>query len=336
MSRLSLLSLLLILTSLLAACSDDVDDLRDLADLEQNPPQRQAIDTSRMGVNAFFNTAGFGTTPQQFAEIRDTLHLDKVRVLFAWTDGVQRGPGVAPDFGFFDSIIDAIPPDVDILVTVAHTPGWMGNSANWSNPDPLQTWVDLWLTPLLQRYGNDPRIIGWQIFNEPDLASVGADAVLGLEDPARYAQLVSLASARIRMLDPQSLVVLAASRSIQQNSNANLNYNKALFDLGVEELVDIWSIHYYGEQFEKVVISDGIANFLNQLRKPIWITESGEMGLDKQLQYAETVWPFLREEIPGIDRIYYYRFVENQPRDTTFALRTPEGLSNLYIFLRDR
>ena len=322
----------------LTACngSDSIDDLEAVIDLEQNPPERKPIDTNRMGVNAFFNTPGFGTPAQQYNEIRDTLGLRYVRVLIAWTNEVQPSPDAAPDFGFFDAIIDAIPPGVEVLVTVAHTPDWMTNPANWTDGDPVTTWVDRWLTPVVQRYANDPRISSWQIFNEPDHLLVPSDSSLGLTDPAAYFRMLQLGAARVRQIDPGSLVVLAASRSIQQASDANLNYNKALRDLGAADLVDIWAIHYYGRQYEKVVISGGVADFLNGLNKTIWMTESGEMGFDKQIQYVETTWPFLREQIPAIDRIFYYRLYSTEPRDITFGLRTAEGVSNLYTFLRDR
>ena len=85
--------------------------------------------------------------------------------------------------------------------------------------------------------------------------------------------------------------------------------------------MDVWAIHYYGEQFERVITSDGVADFLNGVGRPIWITESGQMGIDKQLAYVETAWPFLRDKIPGIDRIYYYQFASNQPASTAFGLK---------------
>ena len=264
----------------LAGCSSDIDDAKELIDLENNPPQRMPIDTSRMGVNAFFNTSGFGSTSAQFLDIRDTLRLKHTRILFAWTNGVQPTPGSAIDFGFFDSIIDAIPAGVDVLITVAHTPDWMANPANWIDGDPIKTWVERFLVPLLTRYGNDPRVAAWQIFNEPDSVTVGSDSALGLTDASRYLQMLQMGSARVRELDPSSLVVLAASRSIQQSGDGNLDYNKVLFELGAQDFVDIWAVHYYGKQFEKVVLSDGVASFLNQLNRPIWLTESGEMGFD--------------------------------------------------------
>ncbi len=326
---------LVVLLTLLMSCSSETDELLDLADLALDQPQRQPIDTARLGVNAFFNIPELGSTVSQFIEVRDTLGLGSVRVLFAWTTPAQPSPGSAIDYGFLDEIIASIPPGVDVLITIAHTPDWMTDSANWINGDAIGTWVERWLRPTVARYAGNPSVVGWQIFNEPDHLLVPSDVSLGLTDPARYVELLTRSAEVVRSLDPGKLVVLAATRSIQQDGGNNLDYNKNMREFGAEELVDIWAIHYYGEQFERVVQRGGVAEFLNGLSKPIWITESGEMGLDNQLQFAETVWPFLRSEIGGIDRIYYYRFGDRDSPETTFALRNTSGVSNLYIRLRD-
>lgn len=325
----------LLLLGSLVACSSETDELLDLADLALDPPERQTIETSRLGVNAFFNKEGLGSTADQFLEIRDTLNLGSIRALFAWTTDTQPSPEAAIDYGFSDEIVASIPSGIDVLITIAHTPDWMTDSNNWIDGDPIGTWIERWLRPTVARYAGNPSVVGWQVFNEPDHLLVASDVSLGLTDAARYVELLTRSAEVIRSLDPGKLVVLAATRSIQQDGGNNLDYNKDLREFGAESLVDVWAIHYYGEQFERVIRNNGVSEFLNGLSKPIWITESGEMGLDNQLQYVETAWPFLRSEIRGLDRIYYYRFGENDAPETTFALKNTSGLSNLYIRLRD-
>ena len=334
-SFLVLVSLLMTIFGGLIGCGSDADELFDLADIALDPPEEQTIDTSRVGVNSFFNTAGVGSTRDQFLDIRDNLKIQNVRALFAWTNGVQPSPNSEPDYGFFDSILDSTPAGVNLLVTVAHTPDWMTDPANWIGGDPILTWNERWLRPLLQRYAGDPRISSWQIFNEPDLLLVPSDVSLNLADPANYFRLLEIGSGIVRTTDPGKIVVMAASRSIQQDGGNNLDYNKRLKELGAEALVDVWAFHFYGEQFERVIERNGVADFLNSISRPLWITESGEMGHNNQLSYVRTVWPFLRSEIPGLDRIYYFRYASNEPADITFALRTPQSLSDLYIRLRD-
>ncbi|MCB0323322.1 MAG: cellulase family glycosylhydrolase [Bdellovibrionales bacterium] len=329
-------ALFLVACACVSACTSET---RDLLELETDPPSRKPIDVSRTGVNNFFVDREFGSIPQQYSEIRNTLGLRYVRVLFAWTDDVQPSPNTPPDYNFYDNIIANVPSGVDVLITVVHTPSWMASSSNWINGDPRVTWVERWLRPTVQRYAGQPGVIGWQIWNEPDNTVVPSDSALQLTDPQNYFDLLALGSQVVRSNDPTRLVVSAASRSIQQNSRDNLNYNKQLQDLGAENLVDIWAIHYYGEQFEQVIISGGVADFVNSLRVPVWVTESGEQGPDRQLQYVETVWPFLDEEMPGkIQRFYYYQFGETGPPESNFGLRMngPVFVSNLYTHLSER
>ncbi len=313
------------------ACTSEV---RELIDLALDPPSRQPIDQSRTGVNNFFVDPEFGSTESQFLEIRDTLRLNYVRVLFAWTNEVQPTPDSIPDYNFYDSIVERIPPGVDILVTLVHTPDWMADPANWINGDPRATWVERWLRPTVERYAGTPGIIGWQVWNEPDNLVLPGDASLELVSAANYFDLLALSSSVIRLVDPTSLVVMAATRSIQQDSGRNLQYNRELKELGAEGLVDIWAIHYYGEQFEQVV--NQVGEFVRSLQPPIWITESGAMGPNNQLAYVETVWPFIDDEFGGkIQRFYYYQFGETGPNDSNFGLRQngPILISDLYASL---
>ncbi len=314
-------------------------DAKDLIELGLDPPGRESIDVSRMGVNNFFVNSEFGSISEQFRDINETLGLNYVRVLFAWTDDVQPTPSSPVSVDFFDRILAAIPPGVDVLIVVAHTPSWMGRSSNWIDGDPRRTWVEFWFRPLVERYANTPGIVGWEIWNEPDRTLFASDAALGLEDPANYFDLLTIASPVIRNTDPNALVVMAATESIQQNFPVKLNYNKQLRDLGAEDFIDVWNVHYYGTSFESVITNNGVGDFLNGLRVPIWITESGEQGPTQQLPYVETAWPFLRQEVPGIDRIYYFEYGSAAELSVNYGLRTTNAefpVSDLYIYLRDQ
>lgn len=314
-------------------------DAKELLDLALNPPGRHPVDQSRVGVNNFFVDSEFGSIKQQYREIKDTLGLKFVRVLFAWTDAVQPSPNSPANYSFYDQIMANVPPGVDVLIVLAHTPSWMTDPANWIQGNPRLTWIEKWLKPTVRRYASSGGITGWEVFNEPNLLLVPSDSALGLEDPANYMELLRLGSTAIRSIDPSRFVVIAATESINQKFPNNLDYNKALRDMGAESLVDIWNIHYYSKNFEQVVTSNGIGKFLNGLTLPIWITESGQTGPNNQLAYAETVWPFLRDEVPGIDRIYWFQYGETGPIETNTGLKTTDPafpVSDLYIDLRDR
>lgn len=310
-----------------------------LLDLAFSPPDRKPIDRSKVAVNNFFVNPEFGSISDQFSDIRNTLKINRVRILFAWTDGVQSSPDAPLNYSFYDSIISQIPSGVAVDIVLAHTPSWMTNSANWTRDgNPRLTFVDRWVRPTVQRYANVGSVEAWEVWNEPDAVTVPSDAALGLTDPANYAEMLAYASNVIRDNDRSALIVMAASQSIQQNFPTNLNYNKSLRDLGVENFVDVWNVHYYGTRFESVVTENGVADFLNSIGKTIWVTESGEQGPNDQLAYVETAWPFLTEKIPGIQRFYYYQYSGTEPAELNYGLRTTDPalpVSDLYVYLRD-
>lgn len=329
------IKILLLLSLIVAACSSDVEDLIELAD----GVDRKTIDTSRIGVNNFFVDREFGSIAQQHAEIRNTLGIRFLRVLFSWNDAIQPTPGSTPNFSFYDDILASAPADSEVLIVVNNAPSWMINPSNHVvGGNPRATWVELWLKPVVARYNSDPRVIGYEIWNEPDLDEISGDAALVLADPVNYFELLSLGAPVVKAASPQKLVLNAATESINQEFPGNLNYNKTLVELGALNLVDVYNIHYYGQQFERVIGGDGIADFLNGLGKLIWLTESGEVGVNNQLKYVEETWPFLRERIGNLDRIYYYQYGETLPQEH-FGLKTtnPEfPVSDLYVHLRDR
>lgn len=320
----------------LASCSD----AGDLLDLALDSPDRRPIDKSRVGVNNFFVNREFGSIPEQYQEIRDTLGIRFVRVLVAWTTDVQPTPTSTPVLGFFDSIIEAIPPGVDVLIVVSHAPEWLANQENWIAGSPRVAWVKRCFEPIVRRYGRVPGVIGFEVWNEPDAIILPTDAPLELVDPANYFEMLQFASAAVRDFAPGKLVVLGATESIQQDFPNHLRYNQALRDFGAEGLVDVWGVHYYGTRYESVVTSRGVADFLNSLSVPVWITESGETGPNRQLAYVEEAWPFLIEKIPSIQRIYYYQFGETVlPVENNFGLRTTDPafpVSDLYLHLAER
>ena len=82
--------------------------LKDVIDASINVP-RKDIDTSILGVNAFASDARFGSAAAQLSEVKNTLHLKYVRLLFAWTDAVQSSPSASPYFSFYDEVAASIP-----------------------------------------------------------------------------------------------------------------------------------------------------------------------------------------------------------------------------------
>jgi hypothetical protein len=140
----------------------------------------------------------------------------------------------------------------------------------------------------------------------------------------------------IKDIAPSKLVVSAATTAINQNYPDTIRYNRDMRSAGIEQFIDVFAVHYYGQQYENVIRNGGVQDFLGSIGRPIWLTESGQQGLDRQLEYVERTWPFLTEKIPNIDRIYYYQHTEAAPSNITYGLRNLERVSDLFVHLRDR
>ena len=317
--------------------SDAIDDAEDVVDVIDGVPRKQ-IDTSRTGVNAFANERFAGSICQQYREVKNTLGLRYVRVLFSWNNSIQSSPGAAPFMGFYDDIANCIPSGVDALVVLTGVPSWMNDSANWIDGNPRKTFVERWVKVVANRYKGNGRIIGYQIGNEPNNAEFTENLTLDLvESSDNFFELVAMGASAVKSIDGSKLVLNGATTGISQRFPDTLNYNKRLRDAGIYDVVDVFAIHYYGSNFEKFVLD--VKDFLRGVSRPIWVTESGKAGFNSQLEYVERVWPFIRENVSGIDRIYYYKFAESVPADVAFGLRNPDGsfpVSDLYIHLRDR
>jgi hypothetical protein len=321
----------------LASCNSG--GISDVIDVGINEPDRKQIDTNNLGVNAFVNDGRFGSISSQFLEVRDTLRLKYVRILFAWSNEVQGSPNTPPNFSFYDDIAASLPPGVEALVVITGIPNWMQDPANWQDGNPRTTFAERWVRPVVTRYATNSRIVGWEIWNEPNVANFENNTMGFANSPENYVELLARSYSLSKDIVPAKLVLNAATTAINQNYPDSLNYNRGMRDVSAISFTDRWNIHYYGKQYENVVRNGGVADFLNGLTKPIWITETGAQGVNRQLEYAQRVWPFLVEKIPGIERIYQYQFTDATPSDVTYGLKnlSPDfPVSDLYIHLRDR
>ena len=326
------ISILLSLCLALAACNSSV--VQDGVEIVDGVP-RQTIDTDTLGVNAFANDGRFGSPAQQYQEVRSTLQLGFVRILANWDANAQPSAAASANLSFLDTLIEALPAGIDALLVMTGTPSWLSGSSG----DPRAMYVDQWVRPVVARYGGNPRVIGFQIWNEPNQNNT-ANNVMGFTNNAQlYVSTLKSAATVVRSLAPAKLVVTAATTSINQNYPNTLDYNRAMRDAGAQSYADIWGVHYYGKQYENVVRPGGVADFANGLSLPIWITESGAQGVNSQLAYGEEVWPYLQDKLNNLQRIYVYQFTESTPPETTYGLKnlsTTMPVSDLYVWLRDR
>lgn len=326
--------ILLSLLSVVIFSACNASDVKDAIDVADGVP-RKTIDTDILGVNAFANDGRFGSPATQYQEVRSTIRLGFVRILVNWDAGAQPSPNTPANLAFYDTLMAALPSGVDAVLVMTGVPSWLASSGK----DPRATYIQDWVTPVVTRYGNHPRVIGFQVWNEPNQNN-SANGVMGFTANAPlYVATLKDASAVIRATAPSKLIVTAATTSINQNYPASLNYNRDMRNAGAQSYADIWGVNYYGKQYENVIRPGGVADFANGLSLPIWVTESGAQGVNNQLAYGEEVWPFLQEKIHNLQRIYVYQFTESTPPATTYGLKNLSPtlpVSDLYVWLRDR
>ena len=335
-TRKLILSCTLALVIAALGCKSSVEDAIDIAD----GVDRKTIDTSKLAINAFANDGRFGSIAGQFSEVRSTLGISRVRVLMAWDDNVQPTPRSEPNFSFYDNVIAGLAPGQTALIVLTSVPSWMNDRSQWIAGDAGRTFVERWVQLAVNRYGDNPRVVGFQIGNEPNNPDFGINQTLGfVNDPVAYVAVLARSYSVIQNRAPRKKTVIAATTALNQRFPENRDYNRAMRDAGAEAFCDIWAAHIYGRQFENIVRDGGVADFLNGLSRPIWITESGAQGVTKQLEYGEQMWPFLLEKVKNIEYIFIYQFTDSAPSSVSYGLRTldPQApISDLYAHLRSR
>jgi hypothetical protein len=290
-----------------------------------------SIPRGKLGVQNEFVDNPKGSFADQLRDIESTLGLRHIRTSFPFDEAYLPAEDAAPNFSRFDAIVAAVPADADLLPILAYAPSWLANRPDWKD-----VFVQRYAIPVLDRYGRDPRIAGWEIWNEPDAFCNGRVAPPGVLDcsPEDYVDLVARVEPEIRRRS-SGRVVAAATTSIQQSFPRHFDWNREMVDAGILAFVDVYNIHWYGRQLEKLTFG-GIADFLNSTGKPVWDTESGETGSTRQLSFAEDVFPALDEEIRRLERIYIFTYFDGRPPPQTFGLVASDGTeSDLYGFLRD-
>jgi hypothetical protein len=299
---------------------------------------RKPLQKARLGINAFANDPRFGSIRSQFREVRSTLGLRHVRILFAWNDQVQPTPTALPFFGFYDELANSLPPGLQATVVVTGIPSWMTDSRNWIGGNPRATYVEKWIKPIVTRYGRNAQIAGFQFWNEPNDSNNPHNTTMQFTaSPANFVEFTALASNASKEIAPRKLVVSAATTSIIQNFPQTLRYNQSLVQAGILSFIDIYGVHVYGTSYENLALPNSAGDFLRTMGKPVWVTESGAQGVLKQKEYAQRMFPYLLGKYPAIKRIYIYQFTEGTPARSSYGLRTPDRrnpVSDLYVYLR--
>jgi len=317
---------------ILSGCKlkDDVEDL-----IEKPPPR--PIPLERLGLNSFFNDEIFGSLSYQVQDIFKGLKIRRLRLLKRWDDIASPSPSSPPDFTFLKTVLETLPSSADVLLVTTGIPKWMERPENWIDANPRRTFIEKWFIPLLGFLKNYPVVRSIQVWNEPNDSGAIENKVMRFDIEENYLELCWLARRELGRAGLNLRLLNGATTAINQRGNSPLKYNRKLVSLGLRDLIDVFAIHFYGTQLQEFVKNDGVREFLRKLNMEIWVTESGERGVSKQLDYASRYWPYLIREVSTVKRIYIYTYAERESPARTYGLRNPSSeapYSDLYLYLR--
>ena len=250
-----------------------------------------------------------------------------VRTDFRWSR-------VEPERGVFEFT------DLDRVVAAAEASGTellgildYGNSWARSDgesaapPDDLQDFAD-YATAIATRYAG--RVRHYEIWNEQN---IGLTFWRPSEDPVRYGELLALASAAVRAVDPEAVISFGGvfgPRLLLNTEGEEFirSVAEALPDLS--EHIDVMAFHPYRYPFSapeieterqrslpsEVCAMRELVDDLGAPDMPLWITELGwhtaldslSAGVDERTQGAYLVRAALISLSQGVERFYWYTF----------------------------
>ncbi len=202
---------------------------------------------------------------------------------------------IKPDVkDFVGSLIDGAPSDARFMVILP------------------QEDVDL---AFVSRFANDPKVIAWELENEPEnFLSWTAE---------QYVDWVKANAPAVRAAAGRSQkLVAAATRPMVEDYPNNLNYNKDMINLGLLDEVDVFNMHVYSKQYEKVPAVQQVVSTAQSHGVEVWVTEVGDNTLADQLSYFLQVTEVYHRL--GIDPERWVIYAWNDD-SLGYSIKSPDG-----------
>ncbi len=167
----------------------------------------------------------------------------------------------------------------------------------------------------VSRFANDPKVIAWELENEPEnfLQWTAQQYVDWVKD---VAPLVRNTAGRDQKL------VAAATRPMVQDFPNTLNYNKDMISAGLLDEVDVFNMHVYTKQYEKLPSVEEVFTSAQSRGAEVWVTEVGENEIADQLSYFLQVTEVYKRLDMDADRWVIYAWND----DTLgYSVKAPDG-----------
>jgi len=175
---------------------------------------------------------------------------------------------IRPIIVLFDSVWDPNPklgPQHPPIPGV-HNSGWVQSPGGAALADPSQyPRLEAYVTGVIGAFASDPRVLAWDLWNEPDNSNIPAYSVL---EPADKLQLVERLLPRVFEWARSQHPVQPLTSGLWQGDWSSLKTLTPIQRTQVEQS-DVLSFHNYGfpEDFEQHVL------LLEQYHRPIFCTE---------------------------------------------------------------
>lgn len=180
----------------------------------------------------------------------------------------------------------------------------------------LNSYRDIFVLPSVAPRPGIPRAgeFALQVLNEPT-------HFLGI-DPAAYVQeFLRPVNAFFKLRSPELQIVSAAEVGNVQG----LYREREMLEAGLEAHCDRAAYHVYSREL--------IGPLGELVRRPIWITESGTGQTSQHLAWVREVFPRLRSEIRGVERVFYYVLYDLEPNAYRLLdlTRAPSGAAQARV-----
>ena len=276
-----------------------------------------SIPYSKIGLNVFPGNRTAGPLVDQMRDI-SSIGVRYIRVNF-WFDTIyMNAPHSSPNFTRFDEMVDAADAaGLEVLGILGPAPAWLTGSGDW-----MGVFAQKYVTPVVSRYKG--RVSHWEVWNEPDGSTPPLDGT-----PEMYFQLLTAAHNAIKAADPGAKVVAGATVNIVSEGGAKVAWMNRLVDLGLKQQADILNFHYYSGL--DVTLATAARTVVERTGLPVWVTETGIIGQDRQLDYFNKNVPYIDKAL-NPERIYWYCYIqgegeheETHPADTYGIVTVYDG-----------
>ncbi|MCA9951277.1 MAG: cellulase family glycosylhydrolase [Anaerolineales bacterium] len=303
-------------------------------------------DVNIMGVNTFLQQEVEPEKRELSLQMSSTAGFRFIRQEFQWEDIEIHGKGDFVDrrndaagvdaWAKYDNIVDlAEQQNIEIIARLSNPPSWSRELSDeeigtLAPPDDFNDFGDFVAT-VAERY--DGRIHYFQIWNEPN-----GNEEWGKQDvnPEAYTELLCAAYARIKAVNPETIVLAGALTPTVAMDGRHMNdliYLQRMYNAGAADCFDIMSAQGYGlwsgaadQRLKPTVINYPHNLYLRDLMvrngdaaKPIWISELGwnvvpegiearfgRVTEEQQARYAVEAYRRAQAEWPWIGVINYW------------------------------